>query len=619
MRHDQHGITAVAEGPMWREWRGDDGVLVASLFSYARRLEEINAPHYDRMWRAGYLYDPADPAYSISAVESGEDPFSNMQENVIAQSADTLAASLSQQIRVRFSTINGSWSEQRRARRLEAYADGIDAAIGEAAAIRIGDEVKWSFLKGLSLVYVDVCGKSVVRRHIPAEQVMVDPLLTRDGMPSQMFMVELVDRAELKMSYPKAAKKIDAEDSGRGMAQFMALANNRGQQVRGQAGSPLVAVLRAWSLPVGNTKGRYVVATEHAILSDEEWKESFFPFSKLEWSRRENEFFPISGAERVEGHQRELNRRNWVISTALDHQAAPVTYVGQADANIAVRSVSRYGAVAVINGNPPVTVDHKAVSAETYASREAIALSAFREIGGISLAAQQVRPPGIESGVGLREYHDQKSERHALQQAQVEQHAVRILWLTLWCCKRLGVDAPKIPNRRKFPAFSKDEIEWADVDMGDVRVQMSAASSLPRTPSGMRQMVVELAQAGAITTEEFRRLIDHPDLEREMSLYNAAIEKIEYAIEAIANGAVGVTPSPTDHLRMVVVRAQRQLGIWETIDGAPEEVLDELRDYISKASWMLEQAQAQVGAAGAPGADPAAIASATGMPPAQPA
>ena len=67
----------------------------------------------------------------------------------------------------------------------------------------------------------------------------------------------------------------------------------------------------------------------------------------------------------------------------------------------------------------------------------------------------------------------------------------------------------------------------SQVDMQEVRVWMGAASTLSRTRAGRLQTVVEWAQAGIVSQDDARRLLEHPDLERAMSLYDAAVESIE--------------------------------------------------------------------------------------------
>jgi hypothetical protein len=121
--------------------------------------------------------------------------------------------------------------------------------------------------------------------------------------------------------------------------------------------------------------------------------------------------------------------------------------------------------------------------------------------------------------------------------------------------------------------------------MGDAKVSIAAASNLSRTPAGRTQLVLELAQAGIVSTDSARRLISHPDAERELSLYTAAIENIEKCFDEIADGNV-VMPEPYTNLKLAVWRGQQQYLIWRD-DGAPESVLEDLRQFIVVAADRL--------------------------------
>src|SRR5688572_31685312 len=59
---------------------------------------------------------------------------------------------------------------------------------------------------------------------------------------------------------------------------------------------------------------------------------------------------------------------------------------------------------------------------------------------------------------------------------------------------------------------------WADVDMGDLEFQLTAASTLSRTPAGRMQTALEWAQAGVITTD------------RKSTRLNSSHSQISYAV-----------------------------------------------------------------------------------------
>lgn len=244
------------------------------------------------------------------------------------------------------------------------------------------------------------------------------------------------------------------------------------------------------------------------------------------------------------------------------------------------------------------------------------------EFGHSSMATHAAKPTGVDSGAAIREWRDATTQRFATQEKAFEELCLDVDWLILDACKDLGKKAPVI---MKSSRWGTKKITWEKVDMGDVKVQSVAASTLPRTPAGRSQLVMEWAQAGVITMDETRRLMQHPDLEKELSLYTAAIEAIEEQIEGIADGHI-VVPEPFDNLKLAAHRGQNTYLLWRPA-GAPERILEALRQYTVNAHY-IDKMQAPANANAAPGmsagapmdpsmpVDPAMLQG--GQPPAQP-
>src|SRR5262249_2482258 len=132
--------------------------------------------------------------------------------------------------------------------------------------------------------------------------------------------------------------------------------------------------------------------------------------------------------------------------------AFPTTFVRQQDAHIAVKTQNKIGNVVTYTADAPVTVTPQAVSAETYKSRDDLKQSAYDESGVSRLSAHSMKPAGIDSGAGLREYRDITTQRFAPQEQEFERLNLAVDWLILACCKDLGADAPEIMRESKFGA-----------------------------------------------------------------------------------------------------------------------------------------------------------------------
>jgi hypothetical protein len=544
-------------------WKAEQDQVHSRVFEYVRLVEREQFDLFDRFVKLACLYDPNEDGSTPT------DSLGYITENVIASNIDTVTAVVaSSEVRARFMTDGGDWSEQRQARALEWYAEGIcklydvDAkcamAFGQGAAVR-----------GTGLVFVTIDGGEICVEHELADNVVVDE--REQGKPKQLHRRRLIDCDELCAMYPKHEDEIRrARSTGSSLwAGYRPIEEN------------MVVVIDSWRLPIGAVKGRYTRCIDGFTLVDQKYDEDAFPVARICWQPRARRWYGIGLAERIMGHQRVLNRSNWQIDRLVDQNAVPTTYVRMADANLAVKTVNRVGTIAVVKGDIPTTVTPPAVSPELYKRQQDVKASAYEESGVSRMAAAAAKPAGLDSGVALREYRDQTTQRFAQQEKAYERLKLDVVLLLLKCCKKLGKDAPVIMRRSKFGAR---KIKWADVDLLDTRIQIEAAANLARTPAGRTQLVLELAQAGIISQDSVRRLMRHPDAEREMSLFTAAIENIERCFDWIADGEV-VMPEPFMNLKLCVWRGQQQYLVWSD-DGAPESVLESLRQFVVQAAHM---------------------------------
>lgn len=601
---------ANADGNDERWWRAEKSNVHEKVISYVRQAEQELGSILDRIFRLECLYDPNSPDAESSQQKD------RVTENAIASNVDTISAVIaSTDIRARFMTDGADWKTQRRARHLEWYAEDLQTRYGVLGKCRRA--FKEAVKKGNGIVKTHaVLGEPSVE-HVLVENVIVPPEECRDGRtPTQIHQYDYIDADRLTAMFPDSEAEIEqARRTGarRRLQYGRMIAND--VECLWSIRLPIGKKPKKWSTRMkapGYVPGRITLCIAGKALYDKPYHKPHFPFAMMVWTERVTSFYGIGGAERIMGIQRALNKRNWQIESALEKTAQPTTYVRPADANLAAKS-NRVGAVAVVRGDYPVTVTPPVVNAETYQSRRDLRDSAGEEFGQTRMVTHGSKPTGLDSAVALREFTDQTSQRFASQEKAFEEDLVlQTNFLMLDTCKDLGDEAPVVMRRTRFGA---KKIKWSDVDMGEVKVQMKAAANMNRTPAGRTQLVIEFAQAGIISTDQARKLAQHPDIERELSLYTSALEAIEHSLDEIADGAA-IVPEPYDHHEMCVWRAQREYLQWRD-DGAPEEILENLRQYIVTAAWMIERRNA--GAANQNAGDPAAMAASGGpdsaMPP----
>lgn len=594
-------------------WNSDKGKVFENLFQQVVEIVTRQGATYDRFVKLEASYDPNNLAVANAFAE----PIAqDITENVIASNVDTVTAEIAAtDVGTVVQTTGGQWSEQRLAKHLTWYGEELSAlydvnglaAEGARSGAKKGSGFVFVTLDQWRMIHVD---------RVAPDDVVVDELETRYGERPRHLVRRKnnVSKEQLKAEFPKCAEQIDEAGGGRGRDYL-----RRGGYLVSR--SRELVECEAWFLPIGRKggtgykPGRHVRCIDGCDLLDEEWDKDHFPCEKYDWTPREGGYFGISLAERIWGHQRVVNKRHWQADRIIDQHASPTRWFRMPDANLMVQTHDLLGQYGIVKADYPQLDVPQPVSPQIFEHMDMMSQKAFRESGVSQMAAQAMKPAGLDSGAALRAYHDHTSARFSLQEEAYEDFVVGIMFLLYEACKELGDAAPKLLQGTKW---GDRDIDWSKVDLRWLRVNLKARSTLNDSEAGREQQVLEWAQAGVITMDEFRRLVGHPDLEREMSLYTAAEEHVEWCIEQIADG-VDIVPEPFANLKMLVWKGQMQYLNWTTAK-APERVLEELRAFVAIAAYQAGQAEGLVanGNAGA-AADPTQQPGVPGTPPMAPA
>jgi hypothetical protein len=604
-------VSATAD-PAQFWYQAEKGEAHGPVFAFVARIENEQSDVYDRLMSLESLYDKHSPDGNLHERPAAQ-LLNDMAENVVASNVDTTFASVATaEVRARFLTDGADWSTQRRAKKLEYYSEGLAKQLDVHRKCRLAFKESAKKGAGIVKVYGDRWDEIQIE-HIAIEDVIVPDADSRSGAPPlQLHHVQRsYDRERLKAEYPDFIEEIDA--SGRGALPTYSPRDNTAMAIA--SANSKIAVIESIRLPIGKRPpkgqegakyrtakgaryipGRRTITIANATLLDEEYHKPYHPVAMIAWSDRKGSFYPISGVERIAGIQRALNKRNWIIERMLQQNAFLTTFVRPSDFNAAMKT-TEIGQVVAIKGDYPETPVLPAVHPELYRSRIDLKQSASDQFGQSQARQRGEIPAGLETGAAVREATAAQTQRFAPQEADFERLVLDVVWLMIDACKELGKAAPTVLESRW-----QKPIRWSDVDLKQVKIQISAASTLPRSAAGREQTILEWAQAGVISTDTFRRLIEHPDLESEMSMYTSSLDSIDQQIEIILDGGTS-TPEPFDNLKMIAWRGN---GSYHNarISGAPEAVLEELRSYISLATYLADKAEetANDNAMGAPGA-----------------
>lgn len=572
----------------------------AQVFTNVRAIEQEQGEIFDRLALLESLYDPHSP------LGEAKGSISDVVDNVVAANVDTTYASVATaEVRPRFLTDGASWKMQRRAKRLEYYAEGLGEQLSMFKKCRLAFKEAEKKGGGLVKVHRTRWDEPAVD-HVRLEDIYVPDEDSRTGAPPmQLHHVQRsYDRDQLKAEYPDAADDIDNIYGSRSSTSLNSYSSGSLFARR------KITVIESIRLPIGkrpkndakpaskkkgdkDTKpsaaryvpGRRTVTIEHKTLHDEPYHKPHYPYAMMTWSERQGSFYPISGSERIAGHQNALNRRTWQINRILDQNAMVTVFVRPADAGLSVKT-TKIGNTVAIKGDMPQAPILPAVHPEVMQSQKDLRQNSFDAFGQSASLARGEIPAGLETGAAVREFRTTSTQHWSPQEMDFEEFVLVAYVLLVDVCKDLGDAAPRVLKSRW-----KKPIDWADVDMGDVKIQIEAASTLPRSPAGREQTIFEWAQAGVISTESFRRMINSPDLDSELSMYSSALEVIDMQLEQILDGGIS-TPEPQDNLAMAQWRGTGAFNNARTAD-APEDVLEELRNYINYAAHILSQTQAQ--------------------------
>lgn len=593
-------------------WEAKAGRVWETLLPYVEKIERQQAATFNRFVKLDALYDPYAPGAGPGDRDrdSLRESYGLMQENVVASNCDAITGTIAAtEVRARFVTDGADWSVQRTARQIDWYAEGLSKQLD------LDEKCRRAFhagaLKGSGFVEVGINGfDEIFAEYVPVDEVVMDEAAYQRWPVPELARRMIVPRDRLMAEYPKHAKAIkeaqtQSKRGWRRWAGYRPILDNH------------IVVIKAWRLPIGPkghknyVPGREVVCIDGVDLKDQPYEKAYFPLARFVWTERPSSPYGIGGAERIIGHQRKLNRRNLQFDRQLDQFAFPTTWVRLPDANIAVKTTSRLGTIGVYKSDLPKTEIPPAISGDAYRDKQDTRALSFEEFGQSRMSATAMKPAGLDSGVALREHKDQTTQRFATQEKGHEQLKLDCVFLVIDAAKTLGKLAPTIVRQSKFGAR---KISWPKVDLKEVRVQIVAASTLGRTPAGRIQFVMEMAQAGIISTDSARRLLMPNatlDVEAEMSRYVAALEDIERTIDEIEDGAY-LVPEPYQNLEMGIWRMQAAY-LQDRDNGAPEEVLESLRAWIVSADHTLSL-RATAGAAAAAPPGPSAADAAVGAP-----
>ena len=500
--------------------------------------------------------------------------------NVIQSMCDTVTAKIAKnRPKATFLTSDGDYVMQRKAKLLDKFCEG------QFYATKIYDVAPRVFLDaavfgtGAMKIYEGADGIKVER--VFPDEVVVDDQEAVYGEPRQLFQVKYVDRDVLHAIYPERRDEIysaaPSEDEGAGDDE-----------------SNQIICIEAWHLPSGGDAGdgRHAICIDGATLLEEPYERDYFPFVFIRWTERLLGFYGQGLAEQLTGIQLEINKLLFNIQEQM-HLAKPKVFV-EAGSKIAKAHLNNetWGVIEY-RGTPPQFFVPRTVSGEIFSHLDRLFNRAY-EITGISqLAAQSKKPVGLESGVALREFQDIETERFMITAQQYERvfldAAHQMIDIAREAAKR-GDNFEVISHGDKFI----EKIRWKDINLKNDQYVMKIypTNLLPTTPAGKLQKVIEMLQAGMLSQQEARGLLDYPDIAAVNNMAMAAYDDIMQQIEQMLERGISTPPEPFTALPLAMRRV-RSAYLKAKVNKVPEERLDLLRRFIEECVALVGRMQAE--------------------------
>lgn len=469
-------------------------------------------------------------------------PIDRPTMNVVQSCIDTLVSRVTQsRPRPIFLTDNADYKERNIAKQMNNFINGelYQTEAYQMAELLLRDAAVLG--NGCVKIYEN-SDKRVALDRVLLTELLVDPNDALYGDPRQLFQLKLIDRAMLKDLFPEVRSDIEKAEQ--------AFPDNSADSQKTIADQ--VMIVEAWRLPSSKESGdgRHTIACTSGIIFDEEFTKNCFPFVFLPYSPRLMGFWGQGLAEQLMGTQTEINKLLITISQSINLVGVPRVFVEDGSKVVKAHLNNQIGSIVTYRGTKPQYEVAPCVPQELYAQLERLVQYAYQQSGVSALSAAAQKPAGLNSGEAIRNYDDLQSDRFAALNRRYNNVFIELSYQIVDKAKdiaeRDGSYATVYPNKDGTKEIDLPKAEMLE----DPVIQCYDSSSLPRDPAGRLQKVAEMMQAGLVSPQEGRRMLDFPDIEQVDKLANASEERILQVLDDIVESGTYLPPDPMMNLAL---------------------------------------------------------------------
>lgn len=521
-------------------WRTAEAIL---LFQNARQIDFYN---YARMYGVrGLGYSNTN--YSTGPMTVGKTQTDvRLRLNAAKSCVETAQAKIAKaRPRPEFLTTDGDWAQKRRAKKLTQYLDGaFDLACTYEESANVFRDA-CIFGTGVLHVYADYDLGQVMTERCWIEEILVDDAEAQYGSPRQLFRTKLMHREELAIMFPKKIEMIR---------------NAASSTYSSTTTKDMIQVKFGWHLPSaeGADDGRYACSIREGTLHAEPYDKLYFPFVFFRWTQGLRSFYGQGIIEQVYNTQLEINQTCQTIQQSIYFSAVPRVFLSDQAKVISQHLDNRVGGIVKYAGNKiPTFSTATANNPEMYQYLDYLWKKCFEQTGLSEMSSTSNKPAGLDAAVAMREYQDIESQRFAIVSQAWEKYFLEVGDLFIDLSKDLFEEDKNLTVNTKNSKFI-ESVKWKDVNLPNDKyiVRCFPTALLPTQPAGRLQKVQELIQAGFIDKELGMNLLDFPDLDRVISLKNAASDNALQVLEKIVDEGQYDTPEPYMNLDVCIQLGQ---------------------------------------------------------------
>ena len=523
--------------------------------------------------------------------------YSRVPLNIAKIHTDALTARIGTTVpRPCFLTEAGNYTLQRKARLSERWIDNqfyVDDVDNLATEI-----FRDACIMGTGCIktFPHPQAKKICNERVHPGDVFVDPAeAMANGRPTHMYQRAFVSRHQLVKLFPH--KRSAIQTAGMLTKQL----TDRGFSSQDN----LVEVVEAWKRPswAGAGDGKRIMFVDGAVLVFEDFEPTDFPISFFRWKKDPSVGFWGTGlVEELIGIHFDVNASIKHIERCIELTPKPYILSPQGGGVSEGEIANVPGIILEFTGStPPQIVMPPSVPTDVLQYIQDQMHRASLISGLASMQMQGRIPSGLETGQAVRDYHDIESKDFAVTMKAFEEYILTLTRQNLIAgkllyerCKAKGEKYSVVLPKDKY---SIEEIDWREVSVDPTEdsyiIKVWPKNKLSQTPAGRKADVADLRMMfpNTITEEVALKLLDFPDLQKELDLIESGKREISRLIELAEDRGVYEAPEPTLPLETGFAQVQMAINRAKS-NNIPRKHIAALRQLLRQFESYLQKREA---------------------------